>query len=112
MNQINKQSLHPNNEELIEKLEQVDEILASFEDWMHGKDGDNCTKARILLIEVMEEMNKPLPDHYEGQLNTDRITTYLKLEEQYNLQTGTIRDIFCKGADWYKEQCQKTKLRN
>jgi hypothetical protein len=29
------------------------------------------------------------------------------LHEQYNLEEGTVRDIFCKGADWYKEQCQK-----
>lgn len=39
-----------------DKLEQVDEILASYEDWMHGTDGENCTKARKLLIEVMTEV--------------------------------------------------------
>lgn len=43
---------------MIEKLEQIDEILASYEDWMHGKDGENCTKARKLLIEVTEKVKK------------------------------------------------------
>ena len=50
---------------------------------------------------------KSLPDHYAGQLNTERIKAYRLLHEQYNLEEGTVRDIFCKGADWYKEQCRK-----
>jgi hypothetical protein len=50
---------------------------------------------------------KSLPDHYAGELNTKRIKAYKMLHEQYNLEEGTVRDIFCKGADWYKEQCQK-----
>lgn len=41
---------------MIEKLEQVDDILASYENWMHGTDGENCTKARKILIEVMKEV--------------------------------------------------------
>ena len=48
---------------------------------------------------------KSLPDHYAGQLNIDRIKAYRLLHKQYNLEEGTVRDIFCKGADWYKEQC-------
>ena len=35
-----------------EKIEEIDNILASFEDWMHGSNGDNCTKARKLLAEL------------------------------------------------------------
>lgn len=38
------------------KLNEIDEILASYEDWMHGKDGKNCTKARKLLIEVQKQV--------------------------------------------------------
>lgn len=41
---------------VIEKLEIVDEILASYESWMHGEDGENCTKARKILIEVKNEL--------------------------------------------------------
>ena len=52
-------------------------------------------------------VSKSLPDHYAGELNTKRIKAYKTLHEQYNLEEGTVRDIFCKGADWYKEQCQK-----
>ena len=52
-------------------------------------------------------VSKSLPDHYAGELNTERIKAYRLLHEQYNLEEGTVRDIFCKGADWYKEQCQK-----
>ena len=36
--------------DIIEKLDEIDEILIGYEDWMHGDDGDNCTKARILII--------------------------------------------------------------
>lgn len=39
-----------------EKLNCIDEVLASFEDWMHGSDGENCTKARKLLREVQQQV--------------------------------------------------------
>ena len=55
----------------------------------------------------LHNVNKSLPDHYAGELNTQRIKAYRLLHEQYNLEEGTVKDIFCKGADWYKEQCQK-----
>ncbi len=41
-----------------EKLEEIDEILSSFEQWMHGEDGDNCTQARILIREILNENGK------------------------------------------------------
>ena len=44
-----------------------------------------------------------LPDAYAGEMNFDRIKTYKKLAEDYHISDGAIRDIFCKGADWYKE---------
>jgi hypothetical protein len=40
------------------KLEEVDEVLSSFEDWMHGKDGYDCTKARQLLREAIRDIRK------------------------------------------------------
>lgn len=55
--------------------------------------------------------NDSLPDIYSnignGNLNTKRIKAYQDLKELYNLEEGTIRDIFCKGADWYKEILEK-----
>ena len=35
-----------------------------------------------------------------SSLNTERITKYRKLAEDFNLEEGTVRDIFCRGADW------------
>ena len=34
------------------KFNEIDEILSSYEDWMHGADSENCTKARKLLAEI------------------------------------------------------------
>jgi len=38
------------------KLNEIDDILASFEDIMHGTNGEDCTKARKLLIEVQNQL--------------------------------------------------------
>lgn len=38
------------------KLEEIDEILSSYEDWMHGINGEQCTKARKLLSEVQQQL--------------------------------------------------------
>lgn len=45
---------------LIALLDGVDSILASYEDWMHGKDGDMCTDARKDLAFVIQELEKRL----------------------------------------------------
>lgn len=47
-------------------------------------------------IDVVDECT----DIYTGDLNTDRIAEYTRLAQQYNIEIGTVRDIFCKGADW------------
>lgn len=49
---------------------------------------------------------KPL-DPYANDLNTKRIKAYKLLAEMYNVHESTVRDIFCKGIDWYIEQVQK-----
>ncbi len=58
---------------LNEKLEEIDEILTSFEDWMHGEDGERCTEARVLLKEVVDEFNlqtnEELQTQYENVCN-------------------------------------------
>ena len=51
-------------------------------------------------------VSKSLPDHYSGELNTERIKAYRLLHEHYNIEEGTVRDIFCKGADWYKQKAE------
>lgn len=40
------------------------------------------------------------PNIYAKELNTERIAAYRKLAEDFNLDEGTVRDIFCKGAEW------------
>jgi hypothetical protein len=52
----------------------------------------------IKLLEGGEGERKV--DIYNGELNTERILTYKKLSEQYNIEESTVRDIFNAGADW------------
>lgn len=51
------------------------------------------------------------PDIYSGALNEERIAKYRKLAKDYYIQEGTVRDIFCAGADWALSlaACAKTK---
>lgn len=48
------------------------------------------------------ETKPSFPDIYAGELNTERIEIYKGIAEEYNVDEGIIRDVFCKGADWYK----------
>ena len=41
---------------MIEKLNQIDDIMMQFEDGMHDEDGKNCTKARKILSEILGEV--------------------------------------------------------
>jgi len=45
-------------QEVKKKIERIDEILASFEDTMHGDEEKICTEARCLLIEVKENLKE------------------------------------------------------
>ena len=48
------------------------------------------------------------PDIYQlGDLNTERIAKYRKLAEDYTIDEGTVRDIFCLGAEWGLEICKR-----
>ncbi len=40
------------------------------------------------------------PNIYAGKLNSQRINRYQNLAELYNIETSTVREIFCKGAEW------------
>ena len=44
------------------------------------------------------------PNIYKGELNLKRIKTIHNISERYNLQEGTVRDLFCAGADFYRDQ--------
>ena len=46
-------------EEIKNNLSEIDKILSTYEDWMHGKDGDDCSKARKLLTEVTKALQQP-----------------------------------------------------
>jgi hypothetical protein len=49
----------------------------------------------------MDKMTEP--DIYSGELNSERIKQYQDHAKLYNVQEGTIRDAFCRGADWALE---------
>lgn len=87
-------------------------IWNTVHNWCDAQSSEIPDQNRRYLMDemkalVLSHVSKSLPDHYAGELNTKRIKAYKVLHEQYNLEKGTVRDIFCKGADWYKEQCQK-----
>jgi hypothetical protein len=55
-----------------------------------------------LLKHDYDEKNKKIVYHiiYEGKLNEERISKYLKIAEEYSISESSVRDIFCKGAEW------------
>lgn len=55
------------------------------------------------LLQPDDVVKDELPDIYSGDLNVKRISKYRKLARGYNLTEATVRDIFCSGADWYKQ---------
>lgn len=60
---------------------------------------------RDAYVEELKKIKTPKDtvdtlDIYIGELNTERIAEYMKLEQLYNIDRGIIRDVFCKGAEW------------
>src|SRR5690606_17201539 len=45
-------------EEVKQKLERIDEILASFEDTMHGDESKECFEARCLVIDLQKSLKE------------------------------------------------------
>ena len=41
---------------LLEKLNEIEEIIIRWESEFHGQDGDDCTYIRKLIIEIEEEL--------------------------------------------------------
>lgn len=46
------------------QLEELDEILRSFEDWMHGDDGKEITKARGIVQNIALLMERSIDRIY------------------------------------------------
>ena len=42
--------------EFEEKIEFIENFLTSCEEWMHGDVGDDCTKARVYLTEIYNQI--------------------------------------------------------
>lgn len=59
----------------------------------------DATKNVFCMIQKL----KHLPDIYEGKTNTARIKAYSKLYDEWNLEKSSIRDLFCAGAEWYRD---------
>ena len=74
------------------------------EKWMVDKQAFGKTELTypefIKLFEGGESKEVLQVDIYSGELNTERISMYKKLSEQYNIEESTVRDIFNAGADW------------
>jgi hypothetical protein len=42
-----------------------------------------------------------ISDIYDDpKLNKERIAEYMKLKELFNVSEGTLREVFCAGAEW------------
>ena len=71
----------------------------SNKSWLKDQNLTELTYSQFL--DMMGESEEVLQvDIYSGELNTERISTYKKLSEQYNIEESTVRDIFNAGADW------------
>lgn len=43
---------------VLEYINKIDDILASYEDWMHGENAEECMKARKYLVEIENKLKK------------------------------------------------------
>jgi len=51
------------------------------------------------VVWEVDVIDKPV-NIYAGELNTERIETYTQIAGEYNVELSTVRDIFCRGAEW------------
>lgn len=90
----------------------IDEIRYYPYFFWNGSEWDQCEMSIVIDLELTEislsEFRQLFSkgeevlqvDIYSGELNTERISMYKKLSEQYNIEESTVRDIFNAGADW------------
>lgn len=101
------------NEE-VDSNKQVEFEIKTFTCCPHpDEDSDSCAHMtnmagcneceEIVFANIIPHKKSSLPDHYAGELNFKRIEAWQKLAKEYNIEEGTVREIFCKGADWYKK---------
>jgi hypothetical protein len=74
-------------------IEFIDEVLADFEDTLHSKEGENCTKARAYLDKIRQQLT--LTDVSES--------FYCGVEER---KENSKCEVQCGGCEW-KEVKQK-----
>lgn len=43
---------------VLEYINKIDDILASYEDWMHGENAEECMKARKYLQEIEKRLDR------------------------------------------------------
>ena len=69
---------------------EIDSLLIAYDQMANKLKNEQApTSEEVLQVDI-----------YSGELNTERILTYKKLSEQYNIEESTVRDIFNAGADW------------
>ena len=103
-------SLLPDRKKTVQYWFDKHNILLYFDDedglwWVNGDiapaDKTEITYPEFIkLFEGGESKEVLQVDIYSGELNTERISMYKKLSEQYNIEESTVRDIFNAGADW------------
>lgn len=87
----------------VEELrKEFDELCENTEDYMNET-------WNFFLPHLQKQNESDAVDIYSNELNTERISVYQKLAEEYNVSEGTIRDAFCKGAEWALSINSKTK---
>jgi hypothetical protein len=63
---------------------------------------DKYKRGELKLTRQFYIDTNDLPDIYSGDLNAKRMEAYTNVSQEYRIDKGVVRDIFCKGADFYK----------
>jgi hypothetical protein len=82
-----------------DKLYEVDTFLAMCEDFMHGKDGDDATKCRRLINEVIKELSKLHQPTVSGRSEQLVCVGCGRTEKQH---TGNGKDICPNNGGQFK----------
>jgi len=84
----------------------ADEFVRNYK---HNQFGQ--PKQEEVKLQPQEKVDE-LPDIYYPPYNKQRIKKYTKLLEEYSIDKETAREVFCKGADWYKELIKANTLQD
>lgn len=80
------------------------ELYELLEKYRKEEDG---RERRYILSKIStfiegRELDVAMPDINAGALNTKRIKAYKRLAYDYDVEESTIREVFSKGAEFYK----------